>query len=189
MPDPSDVDRNNQVDQSSSAKKSTGLKCIAKQVIDIMKSRAYMSYNQVASIVVTMRLKTPGSPKFSDGLCSQSNILENDSCWDESNLATSAKKKRRSATPAAFDGDNHNPSNETPAKRRSREESNLRRRIYDAWNVLKAASIIIEHDEKHYKYNPAILKEEQELERLRLQEEAEREVDGGADVEEEEMLA
>ena len=28
--------------------------------------------------------------------------------------------------------------------RRSRQESNLRRRIYDAWNVLKAASIIVE---------------------------------------------
>jgi len=167
MPDPSDIDRNNlMIDQSSSAKKSTGLKCIAKQVIDIMKSRAYMSYPQVASIVVNIRLKTgggPGSPKFSDGLCSQSNILENDSCWDESNLATSAKKKRRSVTPAALDGGGENNLNETPAKRRSREESNLRRRIYDAWNVLKAASIIVEHDDKHYKYNPAILKEEQEL--------------------------
>ena len=101
MPDPSDMDNNNQIDQSSSAKKSTGLKCIAKQVIDIMKTRAYMSYPQVASIVVNLRLKntSPGSPKFSEGLCSQSNMLENDSCWDESNLATSAKKKRRSATP------------------------------------------------------------------------------------------
>ena len=35
----------------------------------------------------------------------------------------------------------------------------MRRRIYDAWNVLKAASIIVEHDEKHFMYNPAILKE------------------------------
>ena len=52
--------------------------------------------------------------------------------------------------------------NETPAKRRSRQESNLRRRIYDAWNVLKAASIIVEYDDKHYRYNPSILKEQQE---------------------------
>lgn len=49
---------------------------------------------------------------------------------------------------------------ETPARRRSRQESNLRRRIYDAWNVLKAASIIVERgDEKHFSYNPAVLQE------------------------------
>ena len=35
----------------------------------------------------------------------------------------------------------------------------MRRRIYDAWNVLKAASIIVEYDEKHFTYNPSILKE------------------------------
>ena len=38
----------------------------------------------------------------------------------------------------------------------------MRRRIYDAWNVLKAASIIVEYDDKHYRYNPSILKEEDE---------------------------
>ena len=79
-----------------------------------------MSYPQVAAIVVNMRLKnTVGSPKFSDGLCSQSNLLENDnSCWgDESNLATSTKKKKRCmATPGGGDA----AENETPAKRRSR---------------------------------------------------------------------
>ena len=38
---------------------------------------------------------------------------------------------------------------------RSRQESNLRRRIYDAWNVLKAASIILPRDrnEKYFMYN------------------------------------
>ena len=35
----------------------------------------------------------------------------------------------------------------------------MRRRIYDAWNVLKAASIIVEYDDKHFRYNPAVLKE------------------------------
>lgn len=61
-----------------------------------MKARDYMSYPQVASIVVNLRLKTTsGSPAAdSEGICSQSNQIENDSCWDESNLATSAKKKR-----------------------------------------------------------------------------------------------
>jgi hypothetical protein len=71
-----------------------------------------MSYPQVASIVVQTNLKNPSSPD-SEGLCSQSNLIENDSCWDESNLATSAKKKRY-ATPGG--GDEHN---ETPARRRS----------------------------------------------------------------------
>ena len=127
-----------------------------------------MSYPQVAAIVVNLRLKqsssvNPGSPsKFSDGICSQSNpLLENEySCWgEESNLATSAKKKKRCATPGGGDNPNAMMENETPAKRRSRQESNLRRRIYDAWNVLKAASIIVEYDDKHYRYNPSILKD------------------------------
>ena len=82
-------------------------------------------------------------------------------------MATSAKKKRN-ATPGG--GEEHN--NETPARRRSRQESNLRRRIYDAWNVLKAASIIVEHDEKHFRYNDSILKE----------------VDENANFEEEELI-
>ena len=119
-----------------------------------------MSYPQVAAIVVNMRLKnTVSSPKFSDGLCSQSNLLENDYSLDESNLATSTKKKKRCVTPG---GGDQQVENETPAKRRSRQESNLRRRIYDAWNVLKAASIIVEYDDKHYRYNPSILKEQDE---------------------------
>jgi hypothetical protein len=123
-------------------------------VIDIIRTRPYMSYPQVASIVVKMNLKVAGSLNDSDGICSQSNILENDSCWDESNLATSAKKKRGTANAAEAE-------NETPAGRRSRQESNLRRRIYDAWNVLKAASIIVERDgdDKHFYYNPKILKD------------------------------
>ena len=151
MPDPSELDRNHQVDASSCAKKSSGLKCIAKQVIDIIKTRPFMSYPQVASIVVQFNLKN-GTMQDSDALCSQSNQLENESAWDESNLATSAKKKRAGTSIAPDD-------NETPARRRSRQESNLRRRIYDAWNVLKAASIIVEHDDKHFTYNPAILQD------------------------------
>ena len=113
-----------------------------------------MSYPQVASIVVHLNLKGLGSLNDSDGICSPSNVLENDSCWDESNLATSAKKKRFTANAPEVE-------NETPAGRRSRQESNLRRRIYDAWNVLKAASIIVERDgdEKHFSYNPKILKD------------------------------
>ena len=111
-----------------------------------------MSYPQVACIVVQMNLKNPGSLADSDGLCSQSNLLENESNWDESNLATSAKKKKQQKTV-------EEEKDETPARRRSRQESNLRRRIYDAWNVLKAASIIVECDEKHFRYNPAILEE------------------------------
>jgi len=111
-----------------------------------------MSYPQVAKIVVQLNLKSPGSINDSDGPCSQSNLLENDSGWDESNFATSDKKKRGGTNAADVD-------NETPARRRSRQESNLRRRIYDAWNVLKAASIIVERDEKHFQYNPTILKD------------------------------
>ena len=47
-------------EKCTSAKKSSGLKCIAKQVIDIMKENAYASYQQVASIVVQLNLKSPG---------------------------------------------------------------------------------------------------------------------------------
>lgn len=140
-----------------------------------------MSYPQVAAIVVNLRLKgqpssnnnTPGSPKFSDGIGSQSNLLENEysGCWgEESNLATSAKKRKRCATPG--DHPAGGVENETPAKRRSRQESNLRRRIYDAWNVLKAASIIVEYDDKHYRYNPSILKDDH-LHQLPMDEEVE----------------
>ena len=78
-------------------------------------------------------------------------MLENESNWDESNLAASAKKNKPKSSEEEKD--------ETPARRRSRQESNLRRRIYDAWNVLKAASIIVECDEKNFRYNPAILRD------------------------------
>lgn len=42
---------------------------------------------------------------------------------------------------------------------RSRQESNLRRRIYDAWNVLKAASIIVPRDrsEKYFVFNSKVV--------------------------------
>jgi len=106
--------------------------------------------------VVKLNLQNPdlaGGHDF-DELCSQSNLHENESCWDDSNLAASAKKKRPSPSVA---GEECN--NETPARRRSRQESNLRRRIYDAWNVLKAASIIVEYDEKHFTYNPSVLQD------------------------------
>ena len=111
---------NNQIDQSSCAKKSSGLKCIAKQVIDIIKTATCMSYPQVASIVVQMNLKSQSQMMhdYEEGLCSQSNLLENDSCFDESNLATSAKKKKGGkGTPGqtGLDGES-----ETPARRRSR---------------------------------------------------------------------
>jgi len=67
------MDRLNGVD-ASSAKKSSGLKCIAKQVIDIIKTRSFMSYPQVACIVVQMNLKAASSAiQDSEGLCSQSN--------------------------------------------------------------------------------------------------------------------
>ena len=61
-----------QVDQSSCAKKSSGLKCIAKQVIDIIRTSNYMSYPQVASIVVQMNLKSSGQvlQDYDEGLCS-----------------------------------------------------------------------------------------------------------------------
>ena len=67
--------------------------------------------------------------------------------WDESNLATSAKKQRKKKGALALEGgDDEDDNGEGPrvGGRRSRQESNLRRRIYDAWNVLKAASIIVE---------------------------------------------
>jgi len=118
-----------------------------------MKTRPYMSYPQVAAIVVQVNLKNPGMGLDSEGLCSQSNIQENDSCWDESNLATSARKVRQGTSV----GDDNLDA--TSARRRSRKESNLRRRIYDAWNVLKAANIIVEFDDKHFRYNPAILQD------------------------------
>jgi len=51
LPDPSDIEPGNQL-ESNSAKKSSGLKSIAKQVIDIIKIRPFMSYPQVAAIVV-----------------------------------------------------------------------------------------------------------------------------------------
>jgi len=119
-----------------------------------MKTQPYASYQQVASIVVQLNLKTPGgggAVNDYDEICSQSNLHENESCWDDSNLATSAKKR-----PFTMVGEDNL---ETPARRRSRQESNLRRRIYDAWNVLKAASIIVEYDDKHFMYNPSVLHE------------------------------
>ena len=33
----------------------------------------------------------------------------------------------------------------------------MRRRIYDAWNVLKAADIIVDHDDKNYWINQRVL--------------------------------
>ena len=33
----------------------------------------------------------------------------------------------------------------------------MRRRIYDAWNVLKAADIIVDHDDKNYWINQNVL--------------------------------
>ena len=72
MLDTSDVDHINGAEKDSD-KKSSGLKCIAKQVIDIMKTNAYMSYQQVAHIVVQLNLKMPGlGGHDSEGLCSQS---------------------------------------------------------------------------------------------------------------------
>lgn len=81
-------------------------------------------------------------------------MVENESNWDESNLATSAKKKRNQSVVGA-DASNR----DTPAGKRSKQESNLRRRIYDAWNVLKAANIIVGHDEKHFSCNPDVIKD------------------------------
>ena len=65
-----------------------------------------------------LNLKSAGSVNDSDGLCSQSNQLENESFWDESNLAASGKKKRKSVA-TNNNGDEENK-DETPARRRSR---------------------------------------------------------------------
>ena len=60
-PSPSEFDQNNQNQAEKSSctksKKSSGLKRIAKQVIDIIKLRQRMTYPQVAYIVVHMNLK------------------------------------------------------------------------------------------------------------------------------------
>ena len=120
-------------------------------MIDIIKTRPYMTYPDVAFVVVQLNLKGKGSPNKSDGFSLLDH--EGESCFDESNLATSARKKAAVAVPAE-------ENLETPARRRSRQEANLRRRIYDAWNVLKAASIIVEHDDKNFMYNPSTLEED-----------------------------
>ena len=129
------------------------MKRIAKQVIDIIKLRQRMTYPQVAYIVVQMNLKKDDAvgeggmlPKGLDDIEEDEEMDIPDSAfWDESNLATSAKKqKKKKGAHAMEGGDDEEDNNETPARRRSRQESNLRRRIYDAWNVLKAASIIVE---------------------------------------------
>ena len=44
----------------------------------------------------------------------------------------------------------------------SRTEQNLRRRIYDAWNVLKAACIIKEIEEKLYVYDRTTLEDDED---------------------------
>ena len=44
IPDHSEADQLNQAEINSSAKKSSGLKCIAKQVIEIIKDQEFMSY-------------------------------------------------------------------------------------------------------------------------------------------------
>ena len=109
-----------------------------------------MTYPDVAFVVVQLNLKGKGSPNKSDGFSLLDH--EGESCFDESNLATSARKK---IVAGAVED-----KQDTPAGRRSRQEANLRRRIYDAWNVLKAASIIVEHDDKNFMYNPSTLEEE-----------------------------
>ena len=97
-------------------------------------------------------MKGKGSPNKSDGFSLLDH--EGESCFDESNLATSARKKIVAGAAPVED------KQDTPAGRRSRQEANLRRRIYDAWNVLKAASIIVEHDDKNFMYNPSTLEED-----------------------------
>ena len=160
-PSPSDFDRHNQHQAEKSSctksKKSSGLKRIAKQVIDIIKLRQRMTYPQVAYIVVQMNLKKEDAvgdsgmlpPKVlddeDDSEKEEDVDIPDSALWDESNLATSAKKqKKKKGAMTTEGGDDEEDNNETPARRRSRQESNLRRRIYDAWNVLKAASIIVE---------------------------------------------
>lgn len=75
--------------------------------------------------------------------------MKNPDALEVQDLIKSAKKKRVKGADGQM---------EPLQKIRCKQESNLRRRIYDAWNVLKAVSIIIEHDnEKQYRYNPAVL--------------------------------
>ena len=161
-PSPSEFDQNNQNQAEKSSctksKKSSGLKRIAKQVIDIIKLRQRMTYPQVAYIVVQMNLKKEDvageSVVLPKGLDDEEDFdkdedidVPDSAFWDESNLATSAKKqKKKKGAQTLEGGDDEDDNGEVPRHggRRSRQESNLRRRIYDAWNVLKAASIIVE---------------------------------------------
>lgn len=81
-------------------------------MIDIIKTRPYMTYPDVAFVVVQLNLKGKGSPNKSDGFSLLDH--EGESCFDESNVATSARKKAVvSAAPAE-------ENLETPARRRSR---------------------------------------------------------------------
>ena len=115
-----------------------------------------MTYPQVAYIVVQMNLKKedivgdgvmPPKGLDDEDELDEENDIPDSAFWDESNLATSAKKhKKKKGAQALEGGDDEEDNGDVPRHggRRSRQESNLRRRIYDAWNVLKAASIIVE---------------------------------------------
>ena len=96
-----------------------------------------MTYNEAAQIIVNRHLKDQNDSDNGDNPSNDNNSQNGEiSAIDQNSQlnATASKFRRRS-------------------EQRSKKEDNLRRRIYDAWNVLKAASIIVEHDDKNYWIN------------------------------------
>ena len=107
-----------------------------------------MSYPQVAYFVVQLNLTSQGNI---DG---------------ESQTARGDPKIIEAALPKKSGLKKHNllgGEKDSFKSIRSRQESNLRRRIYDAWNVLKAASIILPKDrnEKYFMYNQQLVVQEE----------------------------
>ena len=109
-----------------------------------------MTYNEAAVIIVNKHLRE-NNDSGNDNNFSNENQSHNGeySVTDShSNLNTTNGKAR-----------NHSPSRKRQRnqEQRSKKEDNLRRRIYDAWNVLKAADIIVDHDDKNYWINQVVL--------------------------------
>ena len=110
-----------------------------------------MTYNEAAVIIVNKHLRD-NNDSGNDNNFSNENQSHNGefSVTDShSNLNTTNGKARASSPSRGKRLRNQ--------EQRSKKEDNLRRRIYDAWNVLKAADIIVDHDDKNYWINQRVL--------------------------------
>ena len=137
---------------STNSKNPTGLKMIAREVTEILKGRQFMTYNEAAVIIVNKHLKDLGDSGNEDNESQDNNQQHQEGSPNDSQTNANAMGNTgRNSTP-------NRSKKIRNQEQRSKKEDNLRRRIYDAWNVLKAASIIVDHDDKNYWMNQSVLK-------------------------------